>query len=225
LKVAVFDMDGVFTVCRSSWAWVHRHYGVDNEKSVRDYLQGRIDDYEFMRRDIALWRRALGREVTVEDVVRPLKDIKFTQGAVELVEGLKERGYRVGIISGGLDLLAERLLREGVELDFYLANGVEVKDGVLTGEGVLRVPLKEKDQVLLSLLERYYPCTDTLVVVGDTVVDIPMLRMADLAIAFRAESEKVVEVAHIRVEGDDLREILRAVDFYERVTLQSPGRA
>jgi len=104
-------MDGVFTVCRSSWAWVHRHYGVDNEKSVRDYLQGRIDDYEFMRRDIALWRRALGREVTVEDVVRPLKDIKFTQGAVELVEGLKERGYRVGIISGGLDLLAERLLR------------------------------------------------------------------------------------------------------------------
>lgn len=225
MKVAVFDMDGVFTVCRSSWAWVHHHYGVDNEKSVKDYLQGRIDDHEFMRRDIALWREVLGREVTIEDVEGPLLEIELTVGAVELVRGLKERGYRVGIISGGLDLLAERLVREGVELDFYLANGVEVKDGVLTGEGVLRVPLKEKDQVLLSLLERYYPCTETLVVVGDTMVDIPMLRMADLAIAFRAESEDVVQAAHIRVEGEDLREILRGVDLYEKVTLHHSDRA
>lgn len=218
-------MDGVFTLCRSSWAWVHRHYGVNNEESVREYLEGRIDDYEFMRRDIALWRRVLGREVTLEDVEEPIRNIELTPGAAELVKGLKKRGYRVGIISGGLDLLAERLLREGIELDFYLANGVEVKEGVLTGEGVLRVPLKEKDRVLLSLLETYYPCTETLVVVGDTVVDIPMLRMADLAIAFRPEIEEVAKAAHIRVEGEDLREILKGVELYEKVTLHHEDNA
>jgi len=214
--MAVFDMDGVLTLCRSSWAWVHKYYGVDNEKSVKDYMEGRIDDYEFMRRDIALWRKALQREVRLEDIRKPLEKIEMTPGAKETVQRLREKGYVVGVISGGLDLLQEKLKKEGIELDFFLANGVEVKGGVLTGEGVLRVPLKEKNVVLLKILEEDYPCTETLVVVGDTSVDISMFRIADLAIAFRAEDERVAEKAHIRVEGDDLRDVLKAVEIYER---------
>ena len=52
--IVVFDLDGVLVDIQSSWDWVHRHFGVDNDESLAQYLAGQIDDLEFMRRDIAL---------------------------------------------------------------------------------------------------------------------------------------------------------------------------
>ena len=55
MKLVVFDMDGVLTEYFSSWVRVHEHFGTDNDEALRLYMEGKIDDEEFMRRDIALW--------------------------------------------------------------------------------------------------------------------------------------------------------------------------
>ena len=53
--LVAFDMDGVLVDYESSWTWVHDHFGVKSEESIKAFVKGEIDDMEFMRRDIALW--------------------------------------------------------------------------------------------------------------------------------------------------------------------------
>ena len=53
--LVAFDMDGVLVDYTSSWTWVHDHFNIDNEETLLAYIQGRIDDREFMRRDIRKW--------------------------------------------------------------------------------------------------------------------------------------------------------------------------
>ena len=55
LELVAFDMDGVLTDIISSWKYIHDFFQTSNEKSVDEYLKGKIDDAEFIRRDVALW--------------------------------------------------------------------------------------------------------------------------------------------------------------------------
>jgi hypothetical protein len=55
--LVAFDMDGVLVNYTSCWTWVHDHFKVTNEASLKAFIEGDIDDMEFMRRDISLWRR------------------------------------------------------------------------------------------------------------------------------------------------------------------------
>ena len=56
IELVIFDMDGVLTDTISSWKYVHDYFGSSNERSVDDYLRGKIDDLEFIKRDVALWK-------------------------------------------------------------------------------------------------------------------------------------------------------------------------
>ena len=50
-SLILFDMDGVLVDTISSWSFIHQHYGLNNEASVKAYVKGEIDDSEFIRRD------------------------------------------------------------------------------------------------------------------------------------------------------------------------------
>src|SRR5258706_12404311 len=58
LRLVAFDMDGVLIDHKSSWAAVHDALGTQNRKAVADFVEGRIDDRQFILSDVALWRRA-----------------------------------------------------------------------------------------------------------------------------------------------------------------------
>ena len=56
IKIVFFDMDGVLTDTVSSWKAIHDFFQTTNARAVDDYLQGKINDLEFIRHDIALWK-------------------------------------------------------------------------------------------------------------------------------------------------------------------------
>ena len=56
IRTVIFDMDGVLTDILSSWKHVHDYFGSSNQKSVNEYLNGKIDDYEFIKKDVSLWK-------------------------------------------------------------------------------------------------------------------------------------------------------------------------
>mgnify|MGYP005858767653 CR=1 FL=1 len=196
--LVVFDMDGVLVGPRSSWRIVHEHFGTSNEESFLAYMQGEIDDLEFMRRDIALWKDfmeepGIGRINDVLDRVEPMK------GFHKAMKDLRSAGFSLIIISGGLDLLADRLMELG-GFNGSFANGISKgKDGQIDGEGILRVPLRDKGSVMKGL-KGYGP----IAAVGDSLVDIPMFRKADISIAFRPENEEVASSADHVVDEPDL---------------------
>ena len=207
VRLAIFDMDGVLVDAYSSWVLVHRHFGTDNEDSLRAFLNGEIDDFEFIRRDVERWTQARG-QVPWREVRGVLDEAPLVPGAVETLRELEDHGVRTAIVSGGLRYLAERIGAMG-GVRHVLANDVEVDgEGCLTGGGIVHVPLREKGSVVRTLQEELDVSRDETAAVGDTLVDISMFEQVRVSIAFNALDEAIERSASHVIRSEDLRAVL-----------------
>ncbi len=205
-----FDMDGVLVDYTSSWSWIHDHFQVDNETSLVDYIEGRIDDREFMRRDIDLWLQKKN-DLCKEDIERILAPVPIVAGVEETISHLREKGMRSVIVSGGLDIVAEKIAKR-FGFDDFVANGLECDAaGKLTGEGVLRVELVNKRRALDAFLQKYQVKAERAVAIGNSFVDASMFEGCGLSIAFNPIDSFVKEQADHVINSKDLRTILHFI--------------
>jgi phosphoserine phosphatase len=201
--VVFFDMDGTLTDRISSWEWVHQHFGVDNRGAWQAFLRGEIDDLEFMRRDIALWKQA--GPVRLERIREALGSIPLVQGARELVQALHDEGARTIIVTGGLDLLAERVCRE-LGIQDHVGNGLcSDEHGFLLDEGILRVPVNDKGAPVKRLLDELGIQPAKAAAIGNSGQDVKMFRQCGLGVAFDPLDDEVRKGADVIIEEKDLR--------------------
>ncbi|MFO8110815.1 MAG: HAD family phosphatase [Thermoplasmata archaeon] len=201
-KLVVFDMDGVLVDINSSWSWIHQHFGVNNDESLKSYIQGDIDDKEFMRRDIALWLEKKP-SLSKRDIEEVLKKVPIMKGCKECLETLRNQDYITAVVSGGIRALVKKV---GVDyFDWIMVNDIE--EG-LTGEGVLEVPLNDKGKVFRSVLRKAGVSKEYTAAVGNSFIDVPMLKEAGFGIAFNPDDEEVCQAADVVVDEKDLRLIL-----------------
>ena len=207
IKLVFFDMDGVLADTISSWKHLHDHFGTSNERSFDDYLKGKIDDLEFIKRDVALWKEngKLVKKDTIRDV---LFDIPVTKGAEECVAFLRENNIKTAIVSAGLDILAKKVAKD-LGIDYAFANGVKTdKNGRLTGDGILEVELMYKEKKVKDLTKKLNIPLEHCAAVGNSCFDIPMFDMCGLGIAFNPADKCVRESADVIVEGKDLSDLI-----------------
>ena len=147
-----------------------------------------------------------------EDVFdRAYERVTFTEGALELVSTAHERGWKVGVVSGGFHEVADRIVA-AAGIDFCLANRLEVVDGKLTGK--LAAPIVTKDRKLEALKDWASELGIPLkrcVALGDGATDIPMILAAGTGIAFCAKP-RVREAAPYAIEERDLMRALDIID-------------
>ena len=212
-KLAAFDMDGVLVDIVSSWVHVHQQFGVNNDHSLRAYLRGEIDDQEFIRRDIALWRKT-DPEVTSEKIRGMLDSAPLMTGAAETMAELRRMGFKTVIVSAGIDLLSERVADE-LQMDLQFANGMSTgDDDRLSGEGVFRVRLMDKGRTVTDAARKLGVSPDNIVSVGNSRYDVSMFLHSALGIAFCPEDDHVRELADVVVVEKDLRRILDHLDGF-----------
>ncbi len=206
-RLVVFDMDGVLADAESSWVYVHRRFGVNNDHSLHAYLRGEIDDLEFISRDVKLWmQREPG--VTEGRIASILDDVPMMRGAAATVSELKGAGIMTAIVSAGIDLLAKRIARN-LDIDFCLANGfAKHGDGRLSGQGILRVRLMDKGDAVSEAADALGAAKGEVVAVGNSRYDISMFRRSGKGIAFCPADEEVRKYADAVVEERDLVRIL-----------------
>lgn len=216
LRFVAFDMDGTLVDVASSWAAVHDHYGEHNAEGLRRFLANEIDDEEFIRSDIVIWRRH-APAISIAELEGILAGVPLMPGAKTLVEGLRRRGVRTAIVSGGIDLLARRVARE-LGIDVALANGFRVtSDGRLTGEGIVRVPIHGKEAVLAALQAQLGFRPEETASVGNSEIDVGLFRRSRLGIAFLPEDDAVRRGAHAIVTERDLSKVLDVLDRFPSV--------
>jgi phosphoserine phosphatase len=207
LRLVALDMDGTLVDVASSWGAVHAFFGDSNTEGLRAFMENRIDDAEFVRSDVRIWwrhRPGLSRG----DLEEILAGVPLMPGAHALVDGLHARGVRTAIVSGGVDVLAHRIARE-LGIDIVLANGFETDGtGRLTGEGIIRVPIWGKEEVLARLQgELGVPPSET-GSVGNSEIDVGLFRRSRVGVAFLPADETVVRGATVVVRERDLGQVL-----------------
>jgi HAD superfamily PSPase-like hydrolase len=209
--MAAFDLDGVIVAECSSWEWVHRYFGVDNSDSLAAFCSGKIDDMQFMRSDISLWR-AIDPNVNLSTIKEILMKARIMKGSRETVQALKKKGMKTCIVSGGIDLLANHIGKI-CGVDSVISNGLAAdKDGRLLGDGILRVELRDKASALSAILKEFEIEPEKCVAIGNSWVDISMFNVAGYGIGFNPVDAQTITAADVVVESDDLRDILKYLE-------------
>jgi phosphoserine phosphatase len=207
LRLVAFDMDGTLVDVESSWASVHAHFGEQNADGLRRFMANEIDDLEFVRSDVRIWWKHRP-DLRVDEIAEILEDVPLMPGAETLVRGLRTHGVRTAIVSGGIDLLAHRVARE-LGIDVVRANGLRTRaDGRLTGEGIVRVPIHEKERVLENLQAELGIGPSETASVGNSEIDVGLFRRSRIGVAFRPEDDAVRKGANAVVTEPDLARVL-----------------
>lgn len=204
-KLALFDLDGTLTKERSSWEYIHRRLGVWEgyaERFQEAFLRGEIDYNRFCQLDAAIWKG-----MKASDLEEILEEIPFYDGVKDFLEYLRSRGIKLGIISSGLTILAERIKRE-FNFDYIVANALEVADGILTGEITIKVQYDRKEEWVRAAQRQFNAGQEEILAIGDGKGDIDMLRMAGLSIAFNPLSSRLESLATFSVHSTDLRDLI-----------------
>ncbi|MEC9332587.1 MAG: HAD family phosphatase [Candidatus Thermoplasmatota archaeon] len=206
IRLAVFDMDGTLLQARSCWAHLHEHFGTDNSKMLRQYIEHKVTDEEFVQADIDLWEKNSNIPVNEEYINSILDEIEPIEGARDLILALHREGIQTAIISGGIQYLADKWAKKW-NMKEAIAN--ELTDG---DNGRLKFAIgasgHAKGPVMDRLLKKLNMSREEVVAIGDTVVDIPLFERATLGIAVNTDNNKVIEIADYHLKEKDLRNLI-----------------
>jgi len=188
VQCVAFDCDGVLVDAVSSWRTLHDHFGTDATEMLSRFIAREIDDEEFMRHDIQLWK-AVQAQIHRDELFRAFSGIRLMDGAREVVEELRRRGVLVVIISAGIDMFVSSIAGM-LKVDDWIANGFNFdSEGMLLDDGVMRVSAHDKASVIQRVLEMHELSAENVVSVGDSDVDLSMWLEGSRFIGFNPSRE------------------------------------
>ena len=103
------DMDRVLVDHLSTWQFVYDQMGLSNDESFELYNQGLLDEWDWIKLDIALIkgsRDASQKPVTDAELRQNMEGMPMMRNWRMLIQGLLDDGAKVAIVSGGLQQTA-----------------------------------------------------------------------------------------------------------------------
>jgi len=147
-------------------------------------MRGEIDFNVSLRRRVALLRD-LSSDV-LDKVYQ--QRLQLNPGAEKMIQGLRDAGIKSALVSGGFSFFTERM-QQRLQLDFQLANTLEIEQGSLTGNVLGEVvDSNRKLTYLQQICTQLNISTQQAIAIGDGANDLAMLTKAGLGIAYHAKS-------------------------------------
>ena len=101
------DMDRVLVDHLSTWQFVYDKLGISNDESFELYNQGLLDEWDWIKLDIALIKSSIqDRAITDEELRGLMEGMPMMKNWNLLISELIKDGAKVAIISGGLQQTA-----------------------------------------------------------------------------------------------------------------------
>ena len=139
-----------------------------------------------------------------------IDELSFTPGAIDLISELRNRGFRIGAVSGGFINILSKFFAN-LNLDYLRANNLEVLDGKLTGkvhgEIVNRVVKRE---ALFEFARNSKIDISQTIAVGDGANDLDMITSAGLGVSYRGKAI-LNEAADVVITDERLDNLLKFI--------------
>ena len=208
--LCVMDVDGTL-ILEEVIDLLGREAGCEEEiaQLTSQAMRGELDFERSLRDRVSLLE---GLPISVFDKV--FKSIQLTPNAQKFISILQRNGIIVGLVSGGFTPIVERLAKS-LDIAYFSANQLEVKDGLLTGKLVGQII---SPQVKKETLEKWRKelkfSKERTIAIGDGANDLLMLKSAGLGIAFCAKEVLKKEIPH-HIDKRDFLEVLPLINFLE----------
>lgn len=218
-RAFIFDMDGVIIDSEPLHSKIKlltlRHYGLDFDESGLSFYMGRKTK-EFFEAVIARdgrsglpdpdemvdWKHAAYLKALDAD-----REIAPVKGIPELIAGLKERGFRLGLASSAGEVIIRAVLKR-----FALTDSFEV---VISGAGLAK---SKPDPAIYRLAaEGLGVRAEECIVLEDAASGVAAAKAAGMyCIAYRNPHSGIQDLAAADMRVEEIAEILPAVDKLPR---------
>jgi phosphoserine phosphatase len=220
------DLAGVPQACAAAgydWALVPREHSLDRVRLVAMDMDSTLITIECID-EIAAWhgtgdqvaaitaaatrgeidfRASLARRVAllagvpIEALARVYDErLRLSPGAERLLDALRDLGAKTLLISSGFTYFTDRL-QSRLGIDYALSNILEIADARLTGRIVGDIiDADAKATHFAKFAEQSRGVDGLAVAMGDGANDLPMLRAADVSVAYRAKPAVRAQAMH-----------------------------
>lgn len=213
-KLVCFDVDGtLIDNITFSWQVFHDYFQTDRhirEDAKNAFFNGKISYLQWAEHGINLWREKNAKK---EDFFKAANHLRLMKGAMETLNKLKEKGFKLAIISGSLDIILEKFIPNYDKFfDYVFISRIYFdKMGFISKIQATEFDMDAKALALKKIAGKEKISLKECVFVGDYLNDIKIIQEAGLGIAFNCKHEELKNVADVVIEKKDLREILRYV--------------
>lgn len=208
-RLAAFDMDGTLTQGRLVFALADKFGLTERVKSIQS---SGWPGYEQTKAIAALFSG-----LTEKDLENAIQSIPLTNNCEQTIIKLKERNYKIGIITDSYTYAAG-ILADRLQLDFVAANELEIQQGKITGRVKMSLGWEKIGCFCkISVCKRYHlekfarefgvPMENTLAV-GDTRSDACMIKSAGVGVAFMPKDDEISRASSRIVREADLSRVL-----------------
>jgi phosphoserine phosphatase len=119
IKAVIFDIDDTLTT-ENSWAQIVIGMGgtwAEDLAIYHDHKEGLLTDQEADAKILVLWKRY--GLATKENFIKIFDSIPIKKDAVDLIQYLKEKNITVCLITGSMDMYAEKIAQKVKADSFY----------------------------------------------------------------------------------------------------------
>ena len=210
-RLVVFDMDSTL-IQSEALDELANFAGVAGQVAeiTKASMHGRIDFKDSFTQRVALLK---GLDENI--LANVAQNLALTEGAERVIGKLKQLGYKIGIISGGLEYFG-KYLQKKLEIDYVFANCLEIIEGKITGKikGDI-IDGRKKAEILRTIAQVENISLQQTIAVGDGANDLPMIGIAGLGVAFNAKTI-VKETAQQSISSVGLDGLLYLMGISER---------
>jgi len=131
--------------------------------------------------------------------------VRLSSGAEILLGKARNAGIKTMVISGGFSFFTDRI-KKRLNLDYAVANTLEIEDNRLTGKLAGKILGREsKAEAIKKVCETLNIQYDQVIAIGDGANDLDMMAIAGVSIAFHAkpivQEKATYAITHVGLDG------------------------